>query len=84
MSSLALKKEKIMQFNVLLEVIKNKFFFSTPMLLAKSVGHTVKRHVKGRKRRISISGPNLQVDYIENFNTIDINNHDSAEYSVSL
>ena len=44
----------------------------------------VKRHVKGNKQRIDLSAPPIQPDHAKYFNAVDVNDHDSADYSVSI
>ena len=42
---------------------------------------TVKRHVNGNTQRIDLNAPPIQPDYA---NAIDVNDHASADYSVSI
>jgi hypothetical protein len=44
----------------------------------------VSRQVKGEKRPDKIPGPRVQSDYVENFNAIDRNDQDSANYSTTI
>jgi hypothetical protein len=52
--------------------------------VGRSVGYTVSRRVKGKKRPDKIPGPRVQADYIENFNAVDRNDQDSADYSTTI
>ena len=45
---------------------------------------TVKRHVKHKRYRLDIKAPAIQKDYATYFNAVDVNDHDSADYSVSI
>ena len=45
---------------------------------------TVKRHVKGKRQRIKLNAPPIQPEYVKYFNAVDVNDHDSADYSVSI
>ena len=45
---------------------------------------TVKRHVKGNRQRIDLNAPPIQPDYSKYFNAVDVNDHDSADYTVSI
>jgi hypothetical protein len=49
-----------------------------------SVGHTVSRRVKGKKCPDKVPGPRVWVDYVENFNAIDRNDQDIADYSTTF
>ena len=53
--------------------------------LVKNDGDTtVKRHVKGKRQRIKLNAPPIQPEYVKYFNAVDVNDHDSADYSVSI
>jgi hypothetical protein len=44
----------------------------------------VSRRVKGKKHPDKVPGPHVQADYVENFNAIDRNDRDSADYSTTI
>ncbi len=46
--------------------------------------HTVQRSVKGKRRQVTLSAPQCQHDYAENFNAVDRNDRDSADYTASI
>ena len=54
----------------------------------KAVGRTetgsVLRHVKGSSKRVSLKAPNVQKIYANNFNAVDRNDRDSADYTCSI
>ena len=53
--------------------------------LVQNDGDTkVKRHVKGKRLRIDLNAPPIQPEYVKYFNAVDTNDHDSADYSVSI
>ena len=45
---------------------------------------TVKRYIKGRMQIIDLNAPSIQPDYAKYFNAVDVNDHDSSEYSISI
>ena len=45
---------------------------------------TIKRHVKDKKQRVSLKAPPTQTDYVNYFNAVDVNDHDSADCSTSI
>ncbi len=49
-----------------------------------SVGLTVSRQVRGKKRPVTVPGPPAQADYFHNFNAVDRNDRDSADYSTTI
>ena len=49
-----------------------------------SDGLSVKRHVKGKKGRVTIDGPKAQAEYVKYFNAVDRNDRDSADYLTSI
>jgi hypothetical protein len=49
-----------------------------------SVGLTVNRRVRGKKRPDTIPGPCAQADYVQNFNAVDRNDRDSADYLTTI
>jgi len=63
---------------------KKQVTFLHTHVVGPSVGYTVKRHVKGKSRRVELKGPRVQNDYINHFNAIDINDRNSAEHTVSV
>jgi hypothetical protein len=52
--------------------------------VGRSVGHTVSWQVKGKKHPDKIPGPRVQADYVKNFNAVDRNDQDSADYSTTI
>jgi len=44
----------------------------------------VLRHVKGKSKRVSLKAPNVQKIYANNFNAVDRNDRDSADYTCSI
>ena len=44
----------------------------------------MKRHNKGDVLRAEFAGPKAQADYVENFNAVDKNDRDSADYSTTI
>jgi hypothetical protein len=58
------------------------FLFSNKV--GHSVGHTVSRRVKGKKHPDKIPGLRVHADYVENFNALDRNDRDSANYSTTI
>ena len=63
---------------------KKQVTFLHTNLVQKDGNTTVKRHVKGKKKRVELNAPPIQVDYATYFNAVDINDHDSADYSTSI
>ena len=53
-------------------------------LVQNSGNVIIKRHVKNKKNRVDIQAPVIQPDYVTYFNEVDINDYDSADYSVSI
>ena len=51
-----------------------------------SNGLSMKRHVKGKEMRMTIDGPKAQAEYVTsfNFNAINRNDCDSADWSTSI
>ena len=47
-------------------------------------GLTVKRHVKGKRKRVELDAPKAQHDYVEKYNAVDKNDRDSADYSTTI
>ncbi len=50
----------------------------------EQTSHQVRRSVKGKKRRIILNAPQSQKDYAANFNAVDRNDRDSADYTTSI
>ena len=63
---------------------KQVSFLTTNYPCSPNEGGTTKRYVKGRQKRIEIPCPAVQKDYVENFNAVDRNDRDKADYSCSL
>jgi hypothetical protein len=49
-----------------------------------SVGFFMKRRVRGKKTNDIIPGPRAQTDNVQNFNAVDRNDRDSADYSMTI
>ena len=47
-------------------------------------GYQVKRHVKGRKKRVDLDAPLVHKDYMKHFNAVDRNDRDSSDYTCSI
>ena len=63
---------------------KKQVTFVHTHLVKPSEETTVKRHVKNKRKRVDIKAPTIQQDYATYFNDVDVNDHDSADYSVSI
>ncbi len=49
-----------------------------------SEGMSVQRCIQGKQMRDTISAPQAQADYTANYNAIDRNDRDSADYSTTI
>jgi hypothetical protein len=49
-----------------------------------SEGLTVKRHVKGKRKRETIQEPRAHADYVSSMNGVDQNDRDSRDYLTSI
>ena len=47
-------------------------------------GLTLKRHIKKKKNRETISGPRAQREYVTYFNAVENNDHDISFYSTTI
>jgi hypothetical protein len=63
---------------------KKQVMFLSNNKVGRSVGLTVSRRVREKKPLETVPGPLAQADYIQNFNAIDRNNQDSADYSTTI
>jgi hypothetical protein len=45
---------------------------------------TVQRRVRGKRTRDTIVAPQAQADYVANYNAVDRNDQDSADYSTTV
>ena len=52
--------------------------------VGRSDGMTVQRHVRGKRMRDTITAPRAQADYVANYNAVDRNDRDSADYSTTI
>ena len=51
----------------------------------KNDGDTAfKQHKKAKKRRVDLDAPSIQPEYAKYFNAVDINDYNSADYSISI
>jgi hypothetical protein len=63
---------------------KKQVMFLSINKVGRSVEHNVSWQVKGKKHPDKIPGPRVQADYIENFNAVDRNDQDGANYSTTI
>jgi len=65
---------------------KKQVTFLHTTTVGNSRGKSVKRHTKGRRGRgrIEIAAPQSQQTYVENFNAVDRNDRDSADWSTTI
>ena len=53
-------------------------------LVQNSGNVIIKRHVKNKRNRVNIDAPAIQQNYVKYVNAVDVNDHDIADYSVSI
>ena len=63
---------------------KKQVVFLSTNRIGASEGLFVKRGRKGKRQRDTIPGPMAQLDYSTNFNAVDRNDRDSADYSTTI
>ena len=63
---------------------KKQVMFLHSHLVGSSTNTTVRRHVKKQKKKIEIGAPTSQIDYVENYNAVDRQDRDSADYTTSI
>ena len=63
---------------------KKQVMFIHTNTIGRSINNFVRRHVRGERQRNVIRAPLAQKHYRENFNAVDINDRDSADYSTSI
>jgi hypothetical protein len=63
---------------------KKQVMFLSNNKVGRSVGLTVNRRVRGKKRPDTIPGPHAQADYVQNLNAVDRNDRDSVDYSTTI
>ncbi len=63
---------------------KKQVMFLSNNNVGCSVGLFVKRRVQGKKTKDTIPGPRAQEDYVQIFNAVDRNDHDSVDYSATI
>ena len=63
---------------------KKQVMFLHTHLVEASKDNMVRRHVREQAQRIEINGPTIQQDYAQYYSAVDINDHDSAENTVSI
>jgi hypothetical protein len=75
-----------MQYYLLCTTWKDKkqvSFFSTNKV-GRSEGMSVQRLIRGKWTPDTISAPQAQADYIANYNSVDRNDQDSKDYSMTI
>jgi hypothetical protein len=63
---------------------KKQISFLSNNKVGRSDGMTVQRRVRGKHMRDTITAPRAQADYVSNYNAIDRNDRDSANYSTTI
>ena len=63
---------------------KKQVMFLHSHLVGSSTNATVRRHVKGKKQKVEIGAPTSQIDYVGNYNAVDRQDRDSADYTTSI
>jgi hypothetical protein len=63
---------------------KKQVMFLSNNRIGRSVGLTVNRRVRDKKHPDTIPAPRAQADYVQNFNTVDRNDRDSADYLTTI
>ena len=63
---------------------KKQVMFLHTKLVGPSQKYQVKRHVKGKIKRVDLAAPSIQKEYTENFNAVDRNDRDSSDYTCSV
>jgi hypothetical protein len=63
---------------------KKQASFLSSNKVEQSDGMSVQRHVRGKWTRDTISAPQAQADYISNYNAVDRNDWDNADYSMTI
>ena len=44
----------------------------------------MKRHTKGKRKRVRLAAPAIQQEYMKHFNAVDRNGRDSSDYTCSI
>ena len=63
---------------------KKQVMFLHTDAIGRSEGLSVRRHVKGKSRRVELDAPILQREYIRNFSAVEKNDRDSADFTCSI
>jgi hypothetical protein len=63
---------------------KKQVMFLSSNKVGRSVEYIVRRQVKGKNHPDKIPGPRVQAEYVENFNVVDRNDRNSANYSTTI
>ncbi len=63
---------------------KKQVSFLSTNKVGRSEGMSVQRRVRGKRTGDTISAPQAQADYVANYNAIDRNDWDSADYSTTI
>ena len=63
---------------------KKQVTFLHTTAVGNSRGNSVRRHTKGRRGRIKIAAPQDQEEYADNYNAVDRNDRDSADWSTTI
>ena len=82
----SIKTKKNKKYHIQCTTWKDKkqvVFLHTDVVGSNGIGTTL-RHVKKKRYRVEIGCPNIQKEYTEYMDAVDINDRDSAEYSISI
>jgi hypothetical protein len=63
---------------------KKQVSFHSNNKVGRSDNLTVQRRVRGKRTRDTIVAPQAQADYVANYNAVDRNDRDSADYSTTV
>jgi len=63
---------------------KKQVSFLSTNNVGRSDYMTVQRRIRGKRTRDTISAPRAQADYVANYNAVDRNDRDSADYSTTI
>ena len=63
---------------------KKQVSFLSTNKVGRSDNMTVQRRIRGKRTRDTISAPRAQADYVANYNAVDRNDRDSADYSTTI
>ena len=63
---------------------KKQVSFLSNNKVGRSDGMTVQRRIRGKRTRDTVAAPRAQADYVANYNAVDRNDRDSADYSTTI